>query len=539
MPLRIPPLFRSFVFWLLVAIFAFEFFLFDHYGARRFTGFFPRWHDQVQYLTESYTGYEFARSRGLFAGLLNALTNPSSQGTLHDFFTLFTFSFTSPSRSAALSLNMFALILWQAALFFAVVRTSGSRPLAFATALLPLVLVGPWENIPGSAYDFRLDHLAMCAIGLAAAAAIAADSFYSRAGATWFGVAVGVAVLTRFRTGPYFVLIFAALAGWILLGPPERRGRGLNLLRAAGIAAVIAVPTLWLNYEAIAADYSPATYLGPASGLRGANADAGGAIAFVFEQLGRRHLGVFFGVIAVAGTCALALLRRTDREPVNRDLWGLGGIFLLAPAVVLILHPQKSEVLTSALVPGVITLVAAAWSVASRRAGNHARTIFAAVVTVAALAFFIHKQVPPAYTPAELVDLRQINTLAVSLQTRARLAGLREPKVSVDHVSDALDGRLLGLIAYERRHAWLPFETLLPAGVGEPAAPAVMERVARSDFVLLTEQSPAQHYPYDRALAAMAPQLRAWCDANLRATDRFTLAGRSMVLYQRREIPLP
>ena len=36
---------------------------------------------------------------------------------------------------------------------------------------------------------------------------------------------------------------------------------------------------------------------------------------------------------------------------------------------------------------------------------------------------------------------------------------------------------------------------------------------------------------------AMRPQLRAWCEANLRATERFELLGRRMVLYQRREIP--
>jgi hypothetical protein len=37
----------------------------------------------------------------------------------------------------------------------------------------------------------------------------------------------------------------------------------------------------------------------------------------------------------------------------------------------------------------------------------------------------------------------------------------------------------------------------------------------------------------------MRPQLREWCDANLRGVDRFTLLGRSIVLYQRREIPFP
>src|SRR5688500_15155970 len=85
---RIPASFRSPVTWLLVGVFVLEFFLFDQFGARRHTPVYPRWHDQVQYLGESYTAYEFARSRGVIASLLNALTNSSAQGTLHDFFAL-------------------------------------------------------------------------------------------------------------------------------------------------------------------------------------------------------------------------------------------------------------------------------------------------------------------------------------------------------------------------------------------------------------------------------------------------------------------
>src|SRR6185295_6957002 len=112
------------------------------------------------------------------------------QGTLHDFLAIFAFMIAGPSRSTALALNMLALIAWQAALFFAVVRASGSRRFACAAAMLPLALAGPWQNIPGSAYDFRLDHLAMCALGITTALALLSDGFRSRNDTTRFGFAV-------------------------------------------------------------------------------------------------------------------------------------------------------------------------------------------------------------------------------------------------------------------------------------------------------------------------------------------------------------
>src|SRR5688500_20319227 len=100
---------RSPVGWLLVLTFALEFVVFDQFGARRHTSVYPRWNDQIQYLGDSYTAYEFAESRGVVAGLLNALTNASAQGTLHDFFALIVFLVAGPSRSAALSVNVLAL----------------------------------------------------------------------------------------------------------------------------------------------------------------------------------------------------------------------------------------------------------------------------------------------------------------------------------------------------------------------------------------------------------------------------------------------
>src|SRR4030095_5566048 len=106
---RISGVIRSPVCWVLFGTFAIEFLLFDRFGARRHAAVFPRWHDQIQYLGESYAGFEFVRSHGVIAGLLNALTNPGGQGSLHDFFALIIFLVAGPSRSSALAVNMLAM----------------------------------------------------------------------------------------------------------------------------------------------------------------------------------------------------------------------------------------------------------------------------------------------------------------------------------------------------------------------------------------------------------------------------------------------
>jgi hypothetical protein len=537
---RSAPTFRSWAPWLLlIGVFVLEFFLFDHYGARRHTHVYPRWNDQVQYLGESYTAYERSRTSTFGAALEHTLVNPSAQGTLHDAAALVAFKIAGPSRSAALALNILALIGWQAALFFAVTRLGGSPAIAFATALLPLALVGPWENIPGSAYDFRLDHLAMCWIGITSALALASDGFRRRRASFYFGVAVAITLLTRFLTGTYFTLIFVASLAWTLSGT-ERVHRTANLVRAAVVAFVIAGPFFWLNRQQMVEYYWIGHYFGPESAIRDPHLGLGGSLRFVFGQLGERHVGWFFGALALLGTVGFVCsgTRKTPVTSAARTAWLVGAIFFLAPTIVLTLHRQKSEVVVSALVPGLVLLVAALWiNVARSVTRPRVAAIASLLLTSAALVFFAQRQLRPAFDPAALAHIRQVNTIADLIHDRIAAAKLTRPRIGVDYVTDCLDAEVLRVICYERKRVWLPLDMTLPLGIAEPTEDAVMQRLAVTDFMFLTDEAGPGLYPFDRKLIAMRPQLRAWCEANLRACEHFELLGRRMTLYQRREIP--
>lgn len=523
--------------WLLVMLFAAEFALFDSFGSRRHTIVYPRWNDQIQYLSESYAAYERARARGFIVALDGTLTNPSAQGTLHDMFALFAFLLAGPSRSAALALNMLALLAWQTALFLAISRASGSRWFALACAMLPAALAGPWENVPGSAYDFRLDHLAMCAIGVTASAAVLSDGFRSRRGSLTFGAALGVTLLTRFLTGAYFALILVALAAW-LFRSPERRPRLANFGRALILATVIAGPLLWLNRAHVFDYYWVGHFVGPESGIRSQSLNLWRSFALITGTYGTLQLGAFFGALAVLGTVAWRFARGGRLgTPATRDLWIVAVVFLVMPTVVFTLHQQKSHVVFSAMAPGTILLVAALWLTVAGRASPRTAIVAATGIALACIAFFAQRQLRPAYDAATLADIRRVNTIADTILQRTTAAKLPRAHVAVDYVSDCLDAQVLRVVCYERHRVWLPLEISLPTGIGEPAEADVMRRLEGADFVFLTEQAGPGHYPYDRKLAAMAPVLRAWCDTHLKGTDRFELFGRRMALYQKPTIP--
>src|SRR6185312_11902949 len=89
--------------WLVAALLLVaEFLLFDRMTSRHYASVYPRWNDQIQYLTEAYTAFARAQTAGLLAGLKFALGKTALQGTLHDFFAVPVFWLAgSASRSAA------------------------------------------------------------------------------------------------------------------------------------------------------------------------------------------------------------------------------------------------------------------------------------------------------------------------------------------------------------------------------------------------------------------------------------------------------
>ncbi len=525
---------------LLLGVFALEFFLFDQFGARRHTGVYPKWNDQVQYLTDGYAAWEHARTAGFVSALSQTLTNPSAQGTLHDTAALLVFQLAGPSRSAALALNGLALIAWQFALYLAVMRISRQSSLAFTAALLPLALAGPWENIPGSAYDFRLDHVAMCALGVASATALLTNGFRSRSGAMIFGAAVALALLFRFLTGTYFVLIFAGLLAW-LVSTKDRRARSANLAWAALVAFLLAAPFFWINRAHIYEYYWIGHYLGPESAIRNQNFGAGRSLAFIMHALGERHLGGFFGVVALLGVVGFAMGRGRREGCGARLAGGVGLLWLIAPATVLLLHQQKSDVVVSALAPGAVLLVIALWLRVARSPGEGNPVTAIAINSVVCsliLAFFVQRQLRAGDAPATVAHIRQVNTVADTLFARIQATGLERPAIAVDYITDCLDARVLRVICYERKGVFLPLDITLPNGIAEPDRNEVQARVERSHFVFLTEEGPEGIYPFDRKLTAMRPELRAWCEANLVLVERFNLLDRRVALYQRPEIAL-
>ncbi len=529
----------------LVLLLTGEFLLFDQLGARHHTWVYPRWNDQVQYLTESYLAYEHARAEGLLSALRLTLVNPSAQGTLHDTFALLVFSLAGPSRSAALSLNMLAFLGWQLAAFLWIRRSTSSTSAAFTGILLLLTLAGGWQPMPGGAFDFRLDWLATCAMGASLAACMATDRFSRTLPSTLFGLAVGLTLLTRFLTGSYLLPIYLVLAVSCSLSPGRWPRLG-NLLLSGLVALLVAGPVFWINRQIIHTYYIYGHFTGPERTFRPPGMDLLPGLEWMWhrilhQQVGTPFIWVAAATLLAAVAAALFWPRRSDEREFNRipeTPWLLPPLaFALVPVVILTLHPQKTPQVLGIVLPGVACLVIIPTVRALATGRARVRWGITASVAVVSLALFLVRMARDPHPPGFRAEVQRVAFAADLIVAESKRAGLISPRVAVDRITDSLDAQVLRVLCYERHRHWYPLIMTLPTGIAPEDPALIWERFEHSDFVFLTREGGVQHFPFDRQLSGMRPEIWQWAEATLTPLADLPLSDSHMVLFQR--IPAP
>ena len=517
-----------------------EFLLFQRFNAAS-AWIYPRWSDQLQYLSEAYRGYEYSLEHGFLAGVWQTLVNTSAQGTLHDFWALLVFTLAGPSRAAAINVNMLWFLAAQAATFFTVRRVSGSPSAAWVALALLVALLGPWSGDTGSVTDFRLDWMAACAYGVALAAAVAGGGFASTKWAAAFGLAVGVTLLTRFLTGVYFGLIFVGLLGWIL-AQRDRGPRVWRLALACAVAFVIAAPIYWINRTVIYTYYWMGHVSGPEPALRDSHLGALESLRWILRELLVYKIGypaLFLVIVLLAVTWWAG--RRVSpgseaKGPPSAPLAGpywMAAIFLLAPLIVLSIHPTKApQTVTIMIIPAVF-LAATGFAHLARRTGRKVAGWIGFCTLAAGSAVFAASVLQSPLSAQEAADARKMNALVDYVYIRSEECNLPYPRIAATLISDGVNADAFRVMGYERHHQWVEFLQTLPTGLFETTEDVVMKRLGESDFVCLFAGGELI-WPYDRQLSAMSGRVRPWCDTHLVRLADLNALGSKVTFYERR-----
>lgn len=538
---------------LLFFLFLLEAIIFGVAVNRNIAEVYPRFFDQIQYLSESYLGYEHYKQNGVLAALWYVLSQPAAQGALHDFFALIIFIFVGANRVTALFVNFFVFMFWQAITFSAIKQSNFSSNVAWFGVALLLCLQYPWlADNPGSAFDFRLDHMAMCLMGISIMAAAKSDGFLSRKWSILFGIFVGITILTRFLTAVYFtVILFLLICAYA--GKANYLVRLKNMLFAACVAFLFVIPFFVHNFDYIYNYYVVGHLTGIESTIRDSGKNVLGRFWFVLNGTFEFQGNLFYAVI-ISIPLIFYFFRRKEKDKfgirntgiTNNDLaqnWRtIGIIFFLSPLITLSLHTQISSAVLGILTPGIVLLVisflAPILNTWERKSVSDQQNwgVVIVVITTLTLGFsnYAFRILNPPYSKNFMSESKQLNLVVDFIYDKIINSGLKEPKIASDQVTDFLDAQIFRVIIYERKNAWLPLVMTLPTGIFEEDPQLLLNRLYQSDFVFLTDNTAiVGGFPYDKQMRTLYPVLQRYCESTMKLVGKFHFYGRDISLYSK------
>jgi hypothetical protein len=547
----------------------------------------PFWADQVQYLTETYRGYEMMRDRGLLVGTIDAIRQPRPQGWLLQTAASLYMQVVGPSRLAALDVHLALLVVWLGVTGYAIRRTFGSVASVLAIGLI--LSAGTLTIGPGGPYDFRLDFAAACLWGSLVALVAAA---YGRVSWGLYAaiVLVGIVlIITRFISS-FYLMPFGALVTLLSILMCWRSECSWGRLWSWTIP-VVAVWTLtfgvvlWLSFDQFSGYYIRGHVVSDEASVRRAGMGLltfADDIVFYPRLLRDPHLGTTFiwlacAVLAASLLAAVAVrllspwartrtgsamrpwLDATFHGPENTDgqragrLWWfllVAAIGFLSPYLVLTVSRDKNLPVAGVLVPPIILLVVGlavglAWlsgrtlSDAHRlgqslKLGGLALGVVVAVVGLNAQ--WQRVQSGPFGLPS-----------ATTLQGYDQLVDDALPYIAQmngEPISWSLDGHYVELsystievLMFERTGHWVNLTGGLGYGAIEQKLDAAELRKAAesSDVLILAKYPPGtkMQYPYDQSIFDQHEILESYAHERLTLLGTYDLNGVQFLLYIR------
>jgi hypothetical protein len=532
---------------LILCFILFEGGIFAYTATTYITPFYPRFFDQIQYLRESYLAYQEMQLNGLWSAIYGSLSNQVAQGVWHDFAALLSMSVFGPHRISALLVNFIWLIFLQLALFFVTLSATRNNSVAWLSFLMPLLIQGIWRpDVGGALYDFRLDHLAMCMMGLTIISCLKTEGFTNRKWSIIFGLLVSLTITGRFLTSVYFGLIYALLFG-VLLFNSDRKTRVGNLVLSAFAAIPLVAIFFTHNWERIYNYYLVNHMVGTEKIAR-----ASGLNSFeTFQYISINGLYTFQGpIFFILFILILLVYFFSDRRSKQTELkeiffsplfswWRIVGfIFFISPMIVLSFESEAQNAVLSILTPGIVifllSLIIPFYLGMKSKSGTGTKTLLL-LMTVFSLFNFTYTNLKFSEFKEFASNANKVNQIADFIYQYS-IKYDSNVKIATNRVVEFLDANIQRMVIYERHGKWLPLEGTLPAGLIEVPNDEIYERLKNSNLAFSIE-GPAitRGFPSELQMQSLQREFTKIYHDNFKALNSINIFDKQVTVYERLE----
>lgn len=532
------------IFLSLACILTFECLIFIYTATTYVTPFYPRYFDQIQYLRESYLAFEEMRNNGLWNALYGTLKNEVAQGVWHDFVALISMSIFGPHRISALLVNFVWIVFFQIALFFTTLSLSRNISVALISFLIPLLIQGIWRpDNGGSLYDFRLDHLAMCMMGLSITACLKTEFFSNRKWSIIFGLLVGITITGRFLTVVYFGLIYILLLSSLLL-LRNKLYRISNLIISGIVAAPLVIIFFFHNWRRIYDYYLIGHVVGIEKTVRASGLNIYETFLYIiFNGLfGFQGSSLFAACLAILIICFL--IKKTEVKEVEKKipqwnyLWWyiVGFVFLISPIIILSFESETQNAVLSILTPGVLVfflgLIIPCYLELEMLKKTLAKKLLIALTILSLITFTSSNRHFPNFNEFSLnaFKINEIADYIFKYSTENNLS----TKIATNRIVEFLDANIQKIVIYERHGRMISLEGALPIGNLAAATSEILNRLEGSDLAFSIE-SPliSRGFPSELQMQALQENFQKIYQAKFRLVSSIDVFGNQLKVYER------
>lgn len=520
--------------------FALQAFLFRTFVQEKILWSYPAYHDQAGYLVESYTLYENLKTgfTPTFKRFFSGLPYPHPQGFLLQVESALFFFLLKPGRLTAYSLNLIHFFFFQTALFLALKKISHRWSVAWIGIGLILSIKTTF-NIPGGITDFRPDFAAFCLYGLYLSFVMLSDTFLSFKTSVIISLIGSILVFTRTFSLIYLTAIWACFSAilavlLILKKMPSSQivPRLKNIFISFVLICLFTSPFLWLVRKPIYNYY----FVGHLSGIeKNIRAQEWGNhtlmdhIQFYPNSILQHHIGRNSAIhmLLIVVFCFLVnkfyfrKTREEDRQEIDQfekemDI-KIASIFLvlsfLLPMGLLTANTAKSPVVANVLTVPIMIGISLLLSIVIMK--NNRAIIVQNLVVVIILSLGIYRQLKGYGGRGPFLnrsaDVKQIVRMYEDIAEHCAKSENLNPALSVNYVTDYLNGSVLMAIAYEKLGIILNVSGRLGHAIFEISKDEAVNEIGRSDIVVLMDRPDEKMtyaYPFDESMERVMPIIR-------------------------------
>jgi len=531
---------------LLITLLLAEIFIFVNPIQNYISLFYPRFNDQIQYLSESYLTFEASRINGFFGGIYYGMVNPASQGIFHDVFAFIFMLLFGPNRLSALLVNLFFFLGWQISTFYVIRSIFKSNLLGLFSAVFLLSITGIWNlDRAGSIFDYRLDHMAMCLFGITSMIQLKTNGFLNKKWAVIFGLFVGFTVLTRILTSIYFLFIFLFFFVFVALENNHRKIRLKNIFLSALVGFLVTAPFIIFHIRLIYEYYIVGHFTGAEGSIRDAGLTFLQKIQYEFSEGVIAFQGLWFYWIFALGCIPIFFMHKELLEWVKKSKYLLvaGIVFIASPMFVLALERQVSYVVLSILTPGIFLIALSILLPIFKSLHNKYQRLsllLIALLSMLSILVFVNKCIDYRKSESAVAQVGDYQSMTQLISWVSELAKIKKDAplvIGSDRIGDLIDAQVFRVLVYEQKGKWYSFSMNLPTGIFEESDQRILEKLYESDIFFITDPHfDVATFPYDKQMIRMYPSIKEYCDKNLQKVADLKVQGRLLNVYVSKEL---